>query len=105
MKEREPTRPRERETTVGRELIEVLEQGVFTARELSQEVRISEKQVVERLDKVRRTLRGKGRKLVIVPSECRKCGFVFAKRDRLSRPGKCPVCGSESITEPGFTVQ
>ena len=31
--------------------------------------------------------------------------IVFAKRDRLSRPGKCPVCGSESITDPGFTVQ
>jgi hypothetical protein len=105
MKDREPTRPRERDMTVGRELVEVLKQGVFTARELSQEVRISEKQVVDRLEKVRRTLRGTGRRLVVVPAKCRRCGFVFAKRGRLTRPGKCPVCGAHSITDPGFTVQ
>jgi len=38
-------------------------------------------------------------------AECRSCGFVFTKRDRLATPGKCPICRCESISEPFFTIR
>jgi hypothetical protein len=40
-----------------------------------------------------------------MPAVCKKCGFVFAKREKLKRPGKCPVCRGESIREPRFTIE
>jgi hypothetical protein len=40
----------------------------------------------------------------VTPAECRKCGFVFQKREKLKKPGKCPICRSESIEEPLFGI-
>jgi len=45
------------------------------------------------------------RHLMIVPAECKKCGFVFAKRDKFRKPGKCPVCKGESIQEPWSVIE
>lgn len=43
--------------------------------------------------------------LEITPAECRNCGFVFAKRERLTSPGKCPVCRNEAILDPLFRIR
>jgi predicted Zn-ribbon and HTH transcriptional regulator len=67
-------------------------------------VRISEKEVYEHLEHIRKTLSKRDRQLVIVPAECAKCGFVFSKRERVRKPGKCPVCKAESIREPLFSI-
>ncbi|MBA3060962.1 MAG: transcriptional regulator, partial [Nitrospirae bacterium] len=39
------------------------------------------------------------------PAECAKCSFVFRKRERLKKPGKCPICRSEFIQEPLFLIK
>jgi len=44
-------------------------------------------------------------RLVVVPAQCERCGFAFRKRGRLKRPGKCPLCRSESVQEPLFSVE
>lgn len=41
---------------------------------------------------------------VLTPAECKGCGFVFRKRDRLTPPGKCPVCRKEAIEDPLFSI-
>jgi len=41
----------------------------------------------------------------MTPAECRSCGFVFSKRDRLTPPGKCPICRCETIFEPLFAIR
>jgi hypothetical protein len=33
-----------------------------------------------------------------------KCGFIFRKRDRLKKPGRCPVCHGEHIQDPLFSI-
>ena len=102
---REPTIPVEMRDTARRQIIAVLEQGERSARDLSSEVRISEKEVYSHLEHIRKTMSAEGRHLAVTPAECRKCGFVFSKRERLKKPGKCPVCRGESIHEPLFSIE
>lgn len=80
----------------------MLEEGPASARDISGRVHISEKEVRGHLEHIHKTLERSGRELVVTPAECTHCGFVFKKRDRLTKPGKCPVCRSESIREPLF---
>lgn len=103
---KEPTRPAERHETVRQEIISVLEVfGPMTARELSAEVRVRDSEVHGHLEHIRISLEKTDRELVVTPAECRKCGFVFMDRKRLTKPGKCPSCRSTSIEEPEFKVK
>jgi transcriptional regulator len=102
---REPSIPVEMQETVRREIIAALEQGERSAKDLSSEVRIPEKEVYSHLEHIRKTMNTAGRHLAITPAECKKCGFVFSKRERLKKPGKCPVCRGESIYEPLFSIE
>ena len=76
-----------------------------TAREISMTVGVSEKQVYEHLGHIRQSLKKKeGAIFRMTPAECRSCGFVFAKRERLTRPGRCPICRSVAIEAPVFGI-
>ncbi len=101
---KEPSIPAAAHETARRKIIEALEKGERSARDLSAEIRISEKEVFDHLEHIQKTMRAAGRHLTIIPSECRQCGFIFSKRERLKKPGKCPVCRSESIHEPLFSL-
>lgn len=101
-----PRVPRERHETVRQEMISVLEAfGPLTARELSSEVSVREREVHEHLEHIRISLEKTEKRLEVTPPECRKCGFVFKDRKRLTKPGKCPSCRSTSIEEPEFKVK
>jgi predicted Zn-ribbon and HTH transcriptional regulator len=90
--------------TIRHELLAELEEGPLSARDLSGRIGISEKDVYGHLTHIRATLHRSERRLVVQPAECAKCGFVFNKRERLKKPSKCPVCRSESIHEPLFSL-
>jgi predicted Zn-ribbon and HTH transcriptional regulator len=104
-KKKQPPVPSERAETVRQEIVEVLEGGALTARDISINVGEREREVYDHLAHIQRSLDRQGRALVVTPSECRKCGFVFRKRERLRKPGKCPACRGQSITEPLFSVR
>ncbi len=104
MKPKEPAIPPEQYYTIRQRLIELLADRPLSTREISVAVHISEKEVGAHLEHLRRTLQAEGRMLVIIPATCRSCGFVFSKRDRLKKPGRCPVCRKESIEEPRFGI-
>ncbi|HAG51747.1 MAG TPA: transcriptional regulator [Deltaproteobacteria bacterium] len=96
--------PIEREDTVRHKIISVLAGQSLSAKEISAEVRISEKEVYGHLEHIKKSLNKSAHRLIILPSECNKCGFVFKKRDKLKKPGKCPICYSESIGDPFFSI-
>ncbi len=79
--------------------------GPLTVKELSAEVRLSEKTVIEHLEHLKRSARAGDFKLVVESAACLACGFIFAKRERLSTPGRCPVCQSERIRPPAFSAK
>ena len=91
--------------TVRQEIIAALLVGPCSARELSAAVGIPEREVPAHLEHIRKSITSSGQRLIVAPAECKKCGFVFSKREKLKRPGKCPVCKGESIREPRFMIE
>jgi predicted Zn-ribbon and HTH transcriptional regulator len=104
-KSQEPATPPETHDTVRHGLITELLERPCSARDLSAAIGIPEREVSNHLEHIRKTISSSGRRLVVTPAECKKCGFVFAKREKLKRPGKCPVCKGESIREPLFAIE
>ncbi len=104
-KPRPPTIPVEKQSTIRREIVELLRGEPLSAREISARVRIPEKEVLDHLEHIRTAAHDDGKKLRVVPAMCRKCGFEFHKRERLARPGRCPVCHGEQIREPRYFME
>jgi predicted Zn-ribbon and HTH transcriptional regulator len=102
---REPSIPEERSETVRREIAAVLKGSALSAKEISAQVRLSEKEVYDHLEHIRRTLNKKDCRFIVQPAECIKCGFVFRKREKLKKPGRCPVCKGELIQEQLFNIR
>ncbi len=103
MRRREPEAS-PREATVRSALRAALGAGPRTARELSAAVGVPEKQVAAHLEHLARSLRAAGERLRVEPARCGDCGFRFRKRDRLSRPSRCPVCRGERVEAPRFAI-
>lgn len=91
--------------TIRQQLIEILSEGEITAIELSQDLGIREKEVYEHLPHIARSVASQGKKFVIEPSRCLKCGYVFEGRKRFTKPGHCPQCRETHIQRPAFRVR
>lgn len=104
MKEKQPVVPSERFGTVRQSILELLRRYEVTALEISEEVGIPVRDVYGHLHHIQQSLHREADSLIVQPAECRGCGFVFVKRDRLKRPGRCPVCRGESISQPRYLV-
>jgi len=100
-----PPVPPEKDETVRERLAEELRQAPATAKELSGLAGVPEKDVPEHLVHLEKSLKRKGKRLKVLPASCIACGFVFGARTRLTRPGKCPECGSTRIDPPSFHVE
>jgi len=99
-----PTVPADRKDTVRRRILSLLSGRSLTARQISAQIGIPEREAYAHMHHVKRSAARLGGRLAVTPAECRKCGYVFRKRERPNRPGRCPVCRSESISEPRFAV-
>ena len=86
--------------TIRQQLCEALAGRPKTAFELSQALRRPEKDIVEHLVHLRRSLPRQGLRLHVVPARCRACDKTFGDRDRLTKPSRCPTCKSERIEPP-----
>ncbi|MEW6587334.1 MAG: transcriptional regulator [Nitrospirota bacterium] len=104
-KMKQPPVPPERRETIRQQIMGALEGRTLSAQELSGEVAVSEKDIYEHLEHIQRSSIRGGNTLRTMPAVCKKCGFVFRKRDKLSKPGKCPVCKSSFIEPPLFSLQ
>jgi predicted Zn-ribbon and HTH transcriptional regulator len=101
----QPPVPRTAGETVRQAILALLQGEPVSALEISAAVRIREKEVYDHLEHIRRTLHPAGGGLLVTPAGCRKCGYLFTKRDRLTPPGKCPVCRHSAISGPLFALR
>jgi predicted Zn-ribbon and HTH transcriptional regulator len=99
MNKKEPV-PRERSETIRQELMRLLAGRSLSVNTLSQEVGKSEKEIYDHLQHLQRA-----GVLVIIAAECGSCGYTFATRTKVKKPGKCPQCKGTFIKEPLFTVK
>jgi len=102
---RKPAVPRPAQETARHAVMELIRDHPLSAREISNQAHMAEKEVYSHLEHIRLSIHASGGFLEVTPAECRSCGFVFAKRDRLTPPGKCPVCRDEYIFEPLFSIR
>ena len=93
------------ERTLRQNLIDLLMAEPLTAKDISALLHIPEKEVFGHLSHVAKSAQASGHRLVITPSVCRSCGFVFNKRTKLTKPGKCPICKGTYCDEPLFALQ
>ena len=90
--------------TIRQQIIEILSNQEMGGRELSQAVGIPEKEVYEHLSHIARSVNARRKKLIIIPSRCLECGYIFEDRKRFSPPSRCPRCKNEHIQDPTYRV-
>ncbi len=91
--------------TIRQRIITFLRRETLSARELSGLAGIPEKEVLDHLAHIARSLARGPSRLVVNPARCRRCGFVFRHRSRFTAPGRCPECRHTAISEPRFEVR
>jgi predicted Zn-ribbon and HTH transcriptional regulator len=99
---KQPSIPADRPDTLRHEIASILMEDALSAREISERVGIQESEVLEHLEHIKIARHGG---LVVIPALCMACGFSFKKRERLKGPGRCPICRSEHIAEPRFSLR
>lgn len=82
---------------------DLLREETLSALELSRQLSLPEKEVYDHLQHLARAP-GEGWRFRMIPAVCRKCGFTFTKRERLTTPSRCPVCRSQSLQRPRFAI-
>ena len=90
--------------TVRQIITDILLDGPASAKDISKQVGIPEKDVFSHLQHIRKSLQHGKQHLLIEPARCRSCDFVFHKRERFTKPGRCPACQGHFIDEPFFVI-
>ncbi len=87
------------------ELLQSIEFPI-TAEEICEQFDIKSRSVVyEDIDHISRSMKRKGKELLIRPASCGKCHFIFKTRSTSKAPSKCPKCKSQWILAPAFIIK
>ena len=97
--------PIDNKQTLRQQIINLLGGDELSLRDLSQALSIPEKEVVDHLGHIERTVRNQGGNLIEIPYKCLSCGFIFEKRTRFSKPGRCPACKNSHIQAASFHIK
>jgi len=85
------------------QIIEILSKEEKSAQQLANYFQAELFIVLEDLKHIKYSI--KPRKLLMKPSQCKKCGFKFEERSKIKKPSKCPKCKSEWIMAPLFRIE
>jgi len=94
----------DKQLTTREKIIHCLEAAPMTARDLSKELRISEKDAYAHLPSIEKSIKHQGKQIKTIPCYCLSCGFVFKDRKSFKKPGKCPECRQSRIEAAVFGV-
>lgn len=94
----------ERKQTIRQAIINHLENGPMTAREISQSVGILEKDVYHHMTFIEKTVMHQKKRIHVEPYYCLTCGFTFKNRKAFKKPGKCPGCRDGRIAPAVFLI-
>jgi transcriptional regulator len=92
--------------TIRQQIVQAITDARCSARDLAHRIGVSEREVEDHLAHIGKSVaRDRHGRLILEPSICQDCGFVFRGRTRLTRPSRCPKCRSEAISSPRFGIE
>ena len=91
--------------TLRQQIAAHLVRSPLSAGELSNILRIREKEIYTHLEHLKRSLANQKKRLIVLPFCCLRCGFVFKNRSRFTRPGRCPRCKGTYLENPLFEIR
>lgn len=87
-----------------KDLIDLLLDKFMSVPQIAHFVGESPKNVAEDLRHLILSLKHTEYSVLVIPAECRKCGFEFST-DKLRKPSKCPQCYSTWISGPEIGIR
>ncbi len=90
--------------TIRQQIIDLLAEGERGAREISQMLRIREREVYDHLEHIERSVASRKGRFIVTPARCLECSYLFENRRRLTKPGRCPRCKGEHVADPRYRV-
>ncbi len=90
--------------TVRRQIMGQLAAGPLSLAELAARMDLTEKELLQHLRHVKRTVSRSGGKLTVKAARCRNCGFSFRQADEFKKPGRCPRCKQSRIDGPWLSL-
>ena len=89
--------------TFRKDLIALLSAQPRSVSSIARELGLKRGDVDDDFRHLIRSARAAGHTVTIEPARCRACGFTFGE-DRLSKPGKCPVCRGTRLYEAQVSI-
>jgi transcriptional regulator len=86
-----------------KDLLALLSERPRSVSSLAREFGSTRSDIDEDLHHAIRSARAAGHRVTVVPARCRACGFIF-NEDRLSKPGRCPVCRGTRLFEAQISL-
>jgi transcriptional regulator len=90
--------------TVRKDLIQLLSTQPRSVSAIARDLGLKRADAEEDLRHAIRSAEAAGYRVSIVPAKCRSCDFTF-ETNRLTKPGKCPVCRSTRLYEPQISIE
>ena len=89
--------------TFRRDLMKVLTAQPRSVSSIARELGLQRRDVEDDFRHLIRSARAAGHRIAIEPARCRSCGFTFGE-DKLSKPGKCPMCRGTRLYEAQVSI-
>jgi predicted Zn-ribbon and HTH transcriptional regulator len=90
------------------EITKQLEEAEYplTAQDLCEILGLKKRSIIyEDIDHIARSVKNRGKQVIVSPARCGKCQFIFKKMKSSKAPTKCPKCRSEWIIAPGYLIR
>jgi predicted Zn-ribbon and HTH transcriptional regulator len=89
--------------TFRKDLLKMLTAQPRSVSSIARELGIARGDVEDDFRHLVRSARAAGHRVAIEPARCKSCGFTFGE-DKLSKPGKCPVCRGTRLYEAQISI-
>jgi hypothetical protein len=93
------------EKTIRQQIIDLLEKGDHSVRDISKAIGVREKEIFGHLEHIHLSMKNRREKLRISPYSCQACGFVFENRKKFTRPSRCPQCKKARIDAAMYHIE
>lgn len=78
----------------------------LTAQDICDILGLKKRSIIyEDIDHIARSVKRRGKHVLVSPARCGKCQFVFKKIKSAKAPTKCPKCRSEWIIAPAYLIR